>query len=445
MTTPDIAEARRLAAALRHEIKSPPVADQERAGIVLDALADELERLRAQLAPAGWVAPECTPESMTELAVAIGELSQAMGSPCVMARAPQTLKSQTVRMAAFRLKEAEAAAAAPARQAAALDELIASGEEIDNALAQPAHPESVADQGLASENGGCRPTPSLTVGDEPAASVIATAPERIWLNVFDAPENTDGDKLFPSDHEGVTWAEDEVGDYDVQYIRADLAQPAAQAEPVALPHPGSPEASAMIDSVLAEYQWPTNAKNAARAGYVAAMRLLDQPAAQAEPVAFSGASFIQHVQSVADGGHAWADEWLNWYSPGEWLSEERAVAAFLGQKLAEPMDMALCESRSLVLREGQAYRFRRVGECATCAAMSAASREAYGEPPAADADHKLHLSNPPAQGVELTDEQIEQALLRGRALGERFMTAADIRGAREAIRAALAQAQKEQA
>jgi hypothetical protein len=73
--------------------------------------------------------------------------------------------------------------------------------------------------------------PSLTVGER-ASSVIATAPERIWLNLFDAPENTDGDKLFPADHEGITWAEDEVGDYDVQYIRADLAQPAAQAEPV---------------------------------------------------------------------------------------------------------------------------------------------------------------------------------------------------------------------
>lgn len=42
----------------------------------------------------------------------------------------------------------------------------------------------------------------------------------------------------------------------------------------ALPHPGSPEASAMIDSVLDEYEWPSNAKNAARAGYVAAKRLL---------------------------------------------------------------------------------------------------------------------------------------------------------------------------
>ena len=41
-----------------------------------------------------------------------------------------------------------------------------------------------------------------------------------------------------------------------------------------LPNPGSPEASAMIDSVLAEYGWPANPKNAARAGYVAAQRLM---------------------------------------------------------------------------------------------------------------------------------------------------------------------------
>ena len=48
----------------------------------------------------------------------------------------------------------------------------------------------------------------------------------------------------------------------------------------------------------------------------------------------------------------------------------------------EPMLMALCESQSVVLREGQPYVFRPVGDCETCAAMSAASREAYGEPPA---------------------------------------------------------------
>lgn len=44
-----------------------------------------------------------------------------------------------------------------------------------------------------------------------------------------------------------------------------------------VPHPGSPEASAMIDSVLAEYGWPAYAKNAARAGYEAARRLAASP------------------------------------------------------------------------------------------------------------------------------------------------------------------------
>lgn len=42
----------------------------------------------------------------------------------------------------------------------------------------------------------------------------------------------------------------------------------------ALPHPGSPEASAMMDSLLAEYQYPANSKNAARAGWEAANRWL---------------------------------------------------------------------------------------------------------------------------------------------------------------------------
>lgn len=42
----------------------------------------------------------------------------------------------------------------------------------------------------------------------------------------------------------------------------------------ALPHPGSPEASAAIDSKLAEYNWPSNPKNAACAGFEAARVLL---------------------------------------------------------------------------------------------------------------------------------------------------------------------------
>lgn len=68
-----------------------------------------------------------------------------------------------------------------------------------------------------------------------------------------------------------------------------IALQAEQAEP--LPNPGSPEASAMIDSMLAYYHWPANPKNAARAGYEAARRMLiaarpsEPPKAPVEPVA----------------------------------------------------------------------------------------------------------------------------------------------------------------
>ena len=46
-----------------------------------------------------------------------------------------------------------------------------------------------------------------------------TSPERIWLGLF----TDDEDANFPSDHEGVCWAESEFADLNVQYIRADLA------------------------------------------------------------------------------------------------------------------------------------------------------------------------------------------------------------------------------
>ena len=50
------------------------------------------------------------------------------------------------------------------------------------------------------------------------------------------------------------------------------------------------------------------------------------------------------------------------------------------------MDMALCDIHHVILREGRAYRFRVVGDCAECRSMSAASREAYGPPPAPKGD-----------------------------------------------------------
>lgn len=55
--------------------------------------------------------------------------------------------------------------------------------------------------------------------------------------------------------------------------RTEQAAPSVTSGVVKLINPGSPEASAMIDSVLSEYGWPSNPKNAARAGFVAAQRL----------------------------------------------------------------------------------------------------------------------------------------------------------------------------
>lgn len=47
-----------------------------------------------------------------------------------------------------------------------------------------------------------------------------------------------------------------------------------QPQPESLPHPGAPEAEEMIEKLLAEYGYPANMKNAARAGYMAARRLI---------------------------------------------------------------------------------------------------------------------------------------------------------------------------
>ena len=51
----------------------------------------------------------------------------------------------------------------------------------------------------------------------------------------------------------------------------------------------------MIDSVLAEFNWPANAKNAARAGYVAAQRL-----AAAQPVAAPSGNILPGWQMVPE-------------------------------------------------------------------------------------------------------------------------------------------------
>lgn len=80
------------------------------------------------------------------------------------------------------------------------------------------------------------PAPAPTGKREaPMSRMVATAPERIWLNIF--TEGKDAD--FPANHEDITWAEDVVGDSDVEYVRADLARPAAPAQQAAAPQDGA--------------------------------------------------------------------------------------------------------------------------------------------------------------------------------------------------------------
>lgn len=44
--------------------------------------------------------------------------------------------------------------------------------------------------------------------------------------------------------------------------------------------------------------------------------------------------FIQHVQNVANAPGRWPDEFLAWYKPDKWETENRAAAVFLGEKFA---------------------------------------------------------------------------------------------------------------
>lgn len=96
---------------------------------------------------------------------------------------------------------------------------------------------------------------------------------------------------------------------------------AAQPLPEALPHPGSPEADNMLDALLAEYGHPANAKNAARAGYMAARRLLQHarhplPAsAHAEPVGLGGTGWQPIETAPQDTQLLLAAEFDR---PGDW-------------------------------------------------------------------------------------------------------------------------------
>lgn len=59
---------------------------------------------------------------------------------------------------------------------------------------------------------------------------------------------------------------------------------------------------------------------------------------------------------------------------------------------ALPMEMALCERHSLVMRVGQPYVFRPIDGCESCDAALARAREAYGHDAGAPV-HTLHTAS----------------------------------------------------
>lgn len=88
------------------------------------SLRPAAEDLRAALSAADPGALDR--EQMADLAMAVGELSRAMGSPCVFGKYPATLLSATVRQAAFRLAAAAASSGGTAPSSG--DSLASSGD-----------------------------------------------------------------------------------------------------------------------------------------------------------------------------------------------------------------------------------------------------------------------------------------------------------------------------
>lgn len=120
-----------------------------------------------------------------------------------------------------------------------------------------------------------------------------------------------------------------------------------QPQPESLPHPGAPEAEEMIEKLLAEYNRPSNMKNAARAGYMAAKRLL-QHARQPLPATDDAEPNVQPKGTTA--GHkltpleptpqmrkAAADAWLDCDSK---LILNKAAAALRAGIAAAPTEQS---------------------------------------------------------------------------------------------------------
>lgn len=76
------------------------------------------------------------------------------------------------------------------------------------------------------------------------------------------------------------------------------AAPAASAQ---VPHPASERASKAIDAELEVRGWPTNTKNAARAGYVAATRLMAAAPAAPAPLTDEQIDIVALITTGFDG------------------------------------------------------------------------------------------------------------------------------------------------
>jgi hypothetical protein len=112
------------------------------------------------------------------------------------------------------------------------------------ARAAPAHDDEPSVMG-----GGVMP---IEAPAQPVSHTVATAPKRIYLNVF---ERFEDDLGFPDDHEGVTWCEDKIGDNDIEYVRADLAE-AAPAQPALSPESMDKLTSATKELIKASERLP---------------------------------------------------------------------------------------------------------------------------------------------------------------------------------------------
>lgn len=95
-----------------------------------------------------------------------------------------------------------------------------------------------------------------------------------------------------------------------------------------LPHPGSTEASTMLDTLLAEYNYPANTKNAARAGWEAANRWLLHGAGVVVPDRERMFAVEAKAQEIYNGWTTMPG-WVPWVEGGnsDRQNDARSIAA----------------------------------------------------------------------------------------------------------------------